>query len=125
MTDLIIPSRFCGPPSSGNVGYSSGAVSAYAGVGSSDPSTGSGRRDHARPWPPVEVSLRRPPPLDTPLRVTPDDDGVDGEEHVLVGVGRGQEGRKAWTSSTMYDADSRVVGTADHLWVAVDPAAFS
>jgi len=26
MTDLIIPSRFCGPPSSGNGGYSAGAV---------------------------------------------------------------------------------------------------
>jgi hypothetical protein len=50
---------------------------------------------------------------------------IIGEEHVLVGLGRAREGRKAWTSSTMYDADGRVVGTADHLWVAVDPAAFS
>jgi hypothetical protein len=29
MTDLIIPSRFCGPPSSGNAGHSAGAVAAY------------------------------------------------------------------------------------------------
>jgi hypothetical protein len=50
---------------------------------------------------------------------------VIGEEHVLVGLGRGREGRKAWTSSTMYDADGRVVGSAEHLWIAVDPAAFS
>lgn len=256
MPDLIIPSRFCGPPSSGNGGYSAGAVSAYAGDECPE--------DHARPWPTVEVSLRRPPPVDTPLRVTPDDGGVVavdadgvvlaarcvhedlipvepvpaseagaatasyagltshpfptcfscgtgrvegdglrifpgrvadqdglprvaatwtphpsvaenyhsygdeapraalevtwaaldcvggwagdleerlmvlarmtaridslpliGEEHVLVGLGRAREGRKVWTSSTMYDADGRVVGTADHLWVAVDPAAFS
>jgi hypothetical protein len=103
MTDLIIPSRYCGPPSSGNGGYSAGAVSAYADAECPDPSTGSGRRDRARPWPTVEV--------------------VIGEEHVLVG--RGQDARKAWNSSTMYDADGRVVGTADHLWVAVDPEAFS
>jgi hypothetical protein len=50
---------------------------------------------------------------------------VIGEEHVLVGMGRGHEGRKAWTSSTMYDADGRVVGSAAHLWIAVDPATFA
>ncbi|MGA8245831.1 MAG: hypothetical protein WB797_02930, partial [Nocardioides sp.] len=50
---------------------------------------------------------------------------VIGEEHVLVGMGRGREGRKAWTSSTMYDADGRVVGSAAHLWIAVDPSDFS
>ncbi len=47
-----------------------------------------------------------------------------GEEHVLVGLGRGNDGRKTWTSSTMYDADGRVVASAEHLWIAVDPAAF-
>ncbi len=31
MPDLIVPSRFCGPPSSGNGGWSAGALSAYAG----------------------------------------------------------------------------------------------
>jgi len=50
---------------------------------------------------------------------------VIGEEHVVVGMGRGQEGRKTWTSSTMYDADGRVVASAEHLWVAVDPAVFA
>ena len=47
-----------------------------------------------------------------------------GEEHVLVGMGRRHEGRKTWTSSTMYDADGRVVASAEHLWISVDPAAF-
>jgi len=50
---------------------------------------------------------------------------VVGEEHVVVGMGRGRDGRKAWTSSTLYDADGRVVGSAEHLWIAVDPAAFA
>ena len=262
MTDLIIPSRFCGPPSSGNGGYSAGALSAYAGAECP--------RDHARPWPTVTVSLLAPPPLDQPMHVAPgdgdgavatydgrpvlaarcshdevadvepvtaaearaatasyaglvahpfptcfscgtgrepgdglrifpgrvsdaapDDHGTSrarvaatwtpdgsvaedyhaygdahprasvpvtwaaldcvggwagdleerlmvlarmtarldslpliGEEHVLVGMGRGGEGRKTWTSSTMYDGHGRVVATAEHLWVAVDPRAF-
>jgi hypothetical protein len=262
MTDLIIPSRFCGPPSSGNGGYSAGAIAAYAGEDCPE--------DHARPWPAVSVSLLAPPPLEAPMKVTPDVDGgvvatydgkpilaarcshdevldvepvgadeagaamasysgltshpfptcfacgtgrepgdglrifpgrvsdatgddgtshprvaatwtpdptveedyhayadaharaslpvtwaaldcvggwagdleerlmvlarmtarldslpVIGEEHVVVGMGRDQEGRKTWTSSTMYDADGRVVASAEHLWVAVDPAAFA
>jgi hypothetical protein len=255
MTDLIIPSRFRGPPSSGNGGYCAGAVAAYAGHECP--------RDHAQPWPTVSVSLLAPPPLEVPMSLAPDGDGVVasyhgkpvlsarctheevadvepvtpdearaatasyaglenhpfptcfscgtgrepgdglrifpgrvsdqegrarvaatwtpdpsvaedyhsyadehpraslpvtwaaldcvggwagdleerlmvlarmtarldalpviGEEHVLVGLGRGGEGRKTWTSSTMYDADGRVVGTAEHLWIAVDPRAF-
>lgn len=50
---------------------------------------------------------------------------VIGEEHVVVGMGRGGEGRKVWTSSTLYDADGRVVGSAAHLWISVDPADFA
>jgi hypothetical protein len=51
MTDsLIISSRFCGPPGSGNGGYVCGRIAAYA----------SG---------PVTVTLRQPPPLDTPMAV--------------------------------------------------------
>lgn len=256
MTYLIVPARFCGPPSSGNGGWSAGAIAALAGEDCPD--------DHARPWPTVTVSLLAPPPLDTAMTVESSDDGVAatydarpvlrarcthadltevepveaadaraamasyhgleghpfptcfacgtaraegdglrifpgrvadqdglarvaatwtpdpsvgenwhvygddrpraslpitwaaldcvggwagdleerlmvlaqmsaridslpeiGEEHVVVGLGRGREGRKAWTSSTMYDADGRVVGTAEHLWVEVDPANFA
>jgi hypothetical protein len=256
MTDLIVPSRFRGPPSSGNGGYSAGAVAAYAGQECPD--------DHAQPWPAVSVSLLAPPPLEVPMSLTPGDDGgvvatydgkpvltarcrhdevadvepvapdearaamasyagleshpfptcfscgtgrepgdglrifpgrvadhegharvaatwtpdptvaedyhsyadehpraslpvtwaaldcvggwagdleerlmvlagmtaridslpVIGEELVVVGMGGRRDGRKTWTSSTMYDADGRVVGSAEHLWIAVDPAAF-
>ena len=48
-----------------------------------------------------------------------------GEEHVVVGAARGTEGRKTWTSSTLYDSDGRVVGRAEHTWVAVNPADFA
>ena len=256
MNDLLVPSRFCGPPSSGNGGWSAGALSAHAGSECPD--------DHSRSWPTIEVSLHRPPPLETPMPITPADGGVAalhdgdvvltarctdqdlldvepvrpeearaamasyaglgshpfptcfacgtgrdegdglrifpgrvadhegaarvaatwtpdptvaedfhayadehpraslpatwaaldciggwagdleerlmvlarmtarldslpviGEEHVVVGSGGRSEGRKTWTSSTLYDADGRVVGTAEHLWIAVDPAAFA
>jgi len=268
LPDLVVPARFRGPPSSGNGGWTSGAIAAYA--GDVDAPTGSGHRDHARPWPTVAVSLLAPPPLEVPMSVTANERGVVasydgrpvlsarcshdavrdvepvpaeearaagasysgltshpfptcfscgtgrepgdglrifpgrvsdapaedreparprvaatwtphpsvaedyhcygdgtpraglpvtwaaldcvggwagdleerlmvlvrmtarldslpaiGEEHVLVGVGRGSEGRKTWTTATLYDAEGRVVGSAEHLWIAVDPADFA
>jgi hypothetical protein len=47
---ITIPRRFCGPPDSGNGGYTSGSLAQHVG--------GS-----------VEVTLRRPPPLERPLAV--------------------------------------------------------
>ncbi|MCZ7526314.1 MAG: hypothetical protein M5U14_08030 [Acidimicrobiia bacterium] len=55
---LTIPARFCGPPTSGNGGYTAGLLAAHVGS------------------PVVEVTLRRPPPLDTPLAVVRDGDTV-------------------------------------------------
>ncbi len=49
--ELTIAGRFNGPPHSGNGGYCCGAVAAWMDG-------------------PAEVSLKAPPPLDTPLRVT-------------------------------------------------------
>jgi hypothetical protein len=49
---------------------------------------------------------------------------VIGEEHVVVGAKRGQDGRKTFTASTLHDADGRVVASAQHVWIAVDPALF-
>lgn len=48
-----------------------------------------------------------------------------GEEHVVMGTARGREGRKTSTASTLYDADGRVLATAEHVWIAVDAAAFA
>jgi hypothetical protein len=50
---------------------------------------------------------------------------VVGEPHVVVGQRRGGDGRKSFTASTLYDSDHRVVATAQHVWIAVDPAIFN
>jgi hypothetical protein len=50
---------------------------------------------------------------------------VIGEEHVVMGLARGSEGRKTFTASTLYDADGRIVASAEHVWIAVDPTAFA
>ncbi len=49
---------------------------------------------------------------------------VVGEQHVLVGVMLGRDGRKTRTASTAYDSDGRIVARAEHVWIEVDPAAF-
>src|SRR6266700_6931717 len=54
---LVIPSRFCGPPGSGNGGYVGGRIAALLDG-------------------PATVTLRRPPPLDTPMAVERDDEGA-------------------------------------------------
>jgi hypothetical protein len=55
--DITISRRFCGPPASGNGGYSCGRLAALVGN-------------------PAEITLRAPPPLDAPLRVERADGGV-------------------------------------------------
>lgn len=252
VTELIVPRRFCGPPDSGNGGWTAGALAAL--------DEADAPADRCGSWPAIEVSLRRPPPLDTPLLVTAEagvttasyagapvataqrvdrdltevepvgpgaaaaaeaaypghafhpfptcfvcgtereeGDGlrifpgpvegaagiaatwtpheslhedwhayadehprasvavtwaaldciggwagdlterlmvlgrmtarvedlpVIGEPHVVVGEGRGREGRKSFTAATLYDSAGRVVATAEHTWIAVDPALF-
>ena len=56
-----MPFRFRGPPSSGNGGWTAGALAALVEACPTD---------HARRWPVVEVTLRRPPPLDVDVPVT-------------------------------------------------------
>jgi len=51
--EITIAKRFCGPPTSGNGGYSCGRLAAFLDG-------------------PAEVTLRAPPPLETPLRVERD-----------------------------------------------------
>jgi hypothetical protein len=64
MTEIMVPRRFSGPPSSGNGGWSAGALAAVTVE----------QADHTDAWPAITVSLRRPPPLDAEMPVG-DDDG--------------------------------------------------
>ena len=66
---VVIDARFNGPPHSGHGGYSCGCAAALVEA------------------PAVEVTLRRPPPLDRPLEVRRDGDAValrDGEDVVAT-----------------------------------------
>ena len=79
MTDsLIIPSRFCGPPGSGNGGYVCGRIAAYVDG-------------------PVTVTLRRPPPLATPMTVERDGEGSVRihHGHTLIAEAAPSPGRPA------------------------------
>ena len=70
MTQIIIDNRFRGPPNSGNGGYVCGRLAQHIPGG-------------------AEVTLRAPPPLDTPLDVAATDDGTwelrDGTRVVATG----------------------------------------
>ncbi len=69
-TAITIPHRFRGPPESGNGGYTCGVVAAHVGN-------------------PAEVTLRRPPPLETALRVEPAGESVrvmDGDQLIAEGT---------------------------------------
>jgi hypothetical protein len=55
---LVVPGRFCGPPDTGNGGYTAGLLAAGLAAG------------------PVRVTLRQPPPLESPMVLTTDGDVV-------------------------------------------------
>ena len=48
-----------------------------------------------------------------------------GAEHVVVAEHRGTQGRKTFTAATLYDGSGRALGTAEHVWIAVDPGDFN
>jgi hypothetical protein len=70
--ELIVPGRFNGPPTSGNGGYTAGLVAGLLPPG------------------PITVTLRRPPPLDSPMTITRPDAETAECHHAgdLVAVGQ-------------------------------------
>ena len=81
VSTLVIPHRFCGPPASGNGGWTAGALAALLGHPREDPDLPD---DRCRSWPPIEVSLTAPPPLDTLLEVTREDGVLVAREGTTV-----------------------------------------
>lgn len=71
--NVVVPHRFRGPDTSGNGGYSAGAIAAALGL----------------PFGPAEVTLTRPPPLDVDLTVTTESDGIRvGHERGTIALAR-------------------------------------
>jgi hypothetical protein len=100
--EILIHRRFCGPPASGNGGYSCGRIAAFIG-------------------PAAEITLRAPPPLDTPLTVQRGASVrlLDGE--LLVGEGRAAPefslelpSPPSWGEATA--AGKRYNGLRDHAY---------
>lgn len=104
--DFVVPSRFCGPPDSGNGGWVSGHAASLLGVGEGAA---------------VSVRLRTPPPLDRPLAVEEVGDGLvvrDGG-HVVLQAGPGEgPAADALPGAVAYDdalvAEARYDGLLDH-----------
>ena len=108
--ELVVPARFCGPPESGNGGWTSGHLA---------------RAVRTTPaLPAVTVRLRTPPPLDRPMTVrdAPGDEGavelVDGD-HVVAQArpdrgpgGEGLPGPVAYQAAV--EAGERFEGLAGH-----------
>ncbi|GIG65245.1 hypothetical protein [Phytomonospora endophytica] len=63
---ITLDQRFCGPPDSGNGGYTSGLIAGHLA------------------WPAVTVTLRTPPPLGRPLTITGGDTVEVRDGEVLV-----------------------------------------
>lgn len=86
--ELVVPHRFCGPPSSGNGGWTAGALATLVGRETDQPRTA--------PWPAIRVALRQPPPLDTAMQVIDGDDG---------GVAALRDGSPVATATVVADED--------------------
>ena len=98
---IVIGRRFCGPPDSGNGGYACGLIA-------------------ARVDGPAEVTLRLPPPLETPLAVAPVDAAsvrvLDGDALVAEGVRHHDEdlGIDAPEPVSVADAERAAAGSPLH-----------
>jgi hypothetical protein len=97
--NLVIARRFCGPPDSGNGGYVCGRIARYVDG-------------------PAEITLRRPPPLATPMTVEPIDDGLVCVRHgdTVVAEGRrSPQNLPIAAPSPISLADARLAGAGSRL----------
>jgi hypothetical protein len=105
---LIVPSRFCGPPGTGNGGYVCGRIAAHLDG-------------------PAEITLRRPPPLATPMTVERDGEGSVRVLHggALVAEGaRLPDGLAMEPPGPVSIPDARAAGTRCRLRVHPDEHPF-
>ena len=105
---LTIPSRFCGPSGIGNGGYVCGRIAAYVDG-------------------PVTVTLRRPPPLDTPMPVEKDEGSVRVfHDRTLIGeAAPSPDGRALEITSVVSPAEATAAaGRARYFTDPVFPDCF-
>jgi hypothetical protein len=90
LTTITVPSRFNGPPTSGQGGYTSGTLAAHLDG-------------------PAAVSLRRPVPLDEPLELRVEEDGAEGRDDgaPATSEGGGEDG-----SARAFDGSGELVAEA-------------
>ena len=104
---LVIAEQFRGPPNSANGGYACGVVAA---------------RLEAKPGEAVEVSLRAPPPLDTPMRVTRTEAGVEvHHDDVLVAIGKAAVLELDVPDAPSQAEAERAMADTPARWTAVNP----
>jgi hypothetical protein len=98
---LVIMPRFCGPPDSGNGGYVCGLIAGYLDG-------------------PAEVTLRKPPPLETPLTVERDADGsvrVRDGQTLIAEATSSQNGPALQLPGPVSVNQARSAGARSHLRV--------
>jgi hypothetical protein len=59
------------------------------------------------------------------MTASTDEHVTPGASYTIVGRLLAEQGRKTITATTAYDDENRIVGRAEHVWIAVDPALFS
>ena len=105
MRSLVIPARFNGPPSSGNGGYTAGALAEASGLAGT-----------------VSVQLRRPPPLEVPLGLVAtageEVELRDGDELVAVGSVRAPA---PWTGTEPVDLETARSREASYAGLVAHP----
>ncbi len=46
---------------------------------------------------------------------------IVGESHVVVGEAIGADGRKRFSTSSLFTADGELLAVADTIWITIDP----
>ena len=101
--EITIDSRFNGPPSSANGGYAAGRLAVFVDA------------------PAVSVRLSAPPPLDVPMQVVPDGDGVQLRHGETV-VASARPAELSLEPPVRVDVEAAAAAEAGATWVeAVHP----
>lgn len=97
MSSLVIPGRFCGPPASANGGWTAGALAGFLPADAT-----------------IEVTLKQPPPLETPIELTVTDGAVDSEVAAARSVERDLVDVPPVEAQVARDAEAAYPGLVSH-----------